>query len=118
MTGKKPTTRDLGLEVREDRRTPRGRAERVGHDMTCWRHHPECALRRARDIERNRRDHAAGRAQLYADTAARAAHMDPLTRWRELGTIVAEAREVLEGEWADSEARRDRAAGFARRSAG
>lgn len=102
MSDDMPTMRQLGLAHRGGQGA-RKKMLADGHDLACWRHHPECALTRARDIERIRRDHAAGRAQVYADTAARAAHMNPVQRWTELGEVVAQARAMLEAEQEGSE---------------
>jgi hypothetical protein len=71
---------------------------RAGHNAVCWRHHPECALARARDLEATRRDHAAGRARLFADAAARALRLNALQRHQELGEVIAAARSALEAE--------------------
>lgn len=75
------------------------------HDLTCWRSHPACALNRARDLELARREHAAARARLFGEAAARAVRIDPLDQLCQLGDVIAAARAVLEAQHATVDGR-------------
>ena len=75
------------------------------HDLTCWRAHPDCALKRARDLEIARRDHAASRARLFGEASARAVRIDPLDQLCQLGDVIALARAALEAQHATVDGR-------------
>lgn len=109
-----PTNRDIHAKAGQGVRK-RWQAE---HDLTCWRHHTDCALARARDLEISRREHAAARAHLFGDAAARAVRMDMLTRHEELGEVIAAARAALEEQYASVTNRHHRRPRPAQKDAG